>query len=291
VLVARAGDRLGKGVRDPPRDALLADSTPPETRGKAFGFHRSMDTTGAIVGPILAAVLIVLGLTYNMIFLVAAIPAAVASLVVLLVREKRGVPMRRPLLASLSDLPPAVRRYFAVAALFAFGQVTMSLFLLRAGELSGLNPTAMISGVIALYVAFNVVYALLAFEVGRISDRVGRRPMLIAGYLTFAAAAAGFGLLPDPVFLLPLFLVLGASYAFVDGSQRAMVVDLTPADRRGTSLGAYHALIGAAKLPSGILAGVLYASVGPLAAFGLGGVLATLAAVSFVLVLRPTVSK
>ena len=106
-----------------------------------------------------------------------------------------------------------------------------------------------------------------------------------------STAAARFGLVLGLVFLLPLFLVLGASYAFVDGSQRAMVVDLTPPDRRGTSLGAYHALIGAAKLPSGILAGVLYASIAPVAAFGLGGVLATLAAVSFVLVVRPTASR
>src|SRR3990172_2193549 len=181
ILAARVGDRLGKGVRDPSRDALIADSAPPESRGTAFGFHRAMDTTGAVIGPIVAFAFIAAGVAVNTVFLVAAIPAIGAFAIALLVRERRRAPERRPLFGSLASLPAPLRRYLVVAALFSTGNMAVSLVLLRGCTLSlGANACDTVEGIpltIALYVAFNVVYAILSLAAGRLSDRVGRRPM------------------------------------------------------------------------------------------------------------------
>ena len=279
ILFVRIGDRMGKGLRDPARDALIADSVPAEVRGTAFGFHRAMDTTGAVLGPILAIVLIAYGLTFNQVFLVAALPAAAAFAVVLLVRERPFPAKRRPLFAALRALPPPLKRYLAVVTVFSMPTFTVPLFLLRAGEITGAVGNAiLLPSVIALYVAFNVVYAALSFEVGRLSDRLGRVPMILAGYSIFAAAAVGFAVNTSPAALLPLFLLLGASFGFLDGSQRALAADLVPASQRGTSLGTFHAVTGLSKLPSGVAAGAVYTLISPAAAFGLGGALAVTAA-------------
>jgi MFS family permease len=282
VLAVRVGDRVGKGVRTPARDALIADATDAKSRGTAFGFHRAMDTTGAVLGPILAVLLIAAGLTFNAVFLVAAVPAGLAVIVVFLVRDERAAPRVQRFRSSLAGLPRPLRRYLGVSALFALAHLTAALFLLRAGEVLGVVDEGIggLAPVLGLYVAFNVVYAILSFVAGRRSDRVGRVPVVLAGYFVFAGAAAGFAIVPDlvgPLSLLPLFLLLGLAFALVDGSQRALAVDLTPKEARGTSLGIFHAAIGLAALPSGILAGTLYVLYGPAAAFGTAAAVALVA--------------
>ena len=290
VLASRVGDRFGKGVRDPPRDALLAESTPEETRGTAFGFHRSMDTTGAILGPLLALALVGAGLAVNSVFLLAAIPAAAAFGITFLLREHRRAPVRRPLFGSLGALPPALRRYLAVSALFSVGYIAMALFLVRGCELQygqgACDSASVLPSMIALYVAFNVVYAGLSYVVGRLSDRIGRRPILIAGYAAFGVVSMLF-IVADARLLLPLFLALGLAIALVDGSQRAFVVDLSPPERKGLSLGAYHGLTAGMRLLSGLLAGALYVGVGPEAAFGLAAGLALAASAGLALLVKP----
>ena len=293
VLAARVGDRTGKGVRDPPRDALIAESTAPETVGKAFGFHRSMDTTGAIAGPLIVLLLLpVLTATrgevpaFRDLFLLAVIPAALAFLVVLLVREVRSPP--KPglrLRIGLRGLPVRLRLFILVAGLYSFANFSITFAIVLAAQLAvaaGFSVAAAQALAVFDYLLMNVVYALLAAQAGSLSDRIGRKPVVLAGYVAFIAGSLGFAVARDPILLLPSFLAFGIAFAFVEGTQRALVADLAPPELRGTSLGTYHAAVGLGKLPSSLVAGILATVVAPWAAFLSGAAIASVAATLFV---------
>ncbi len=264
VLVARLGDRVGKGVRDPPRDALIAESTRPETVGKAFGFHRTMDTTGAVLGPLLVLILFPLfaaqrgeAQAFRDLFLLAVIPAALAFLVILTIREVSRKPaMTLRFRVSLRALPVRLRLFVIVAAVYSLANFSILLLIAYVASLDvpGIGgPTLAVVD----YVMFNIVYALVAVQAGSLSDRVGRKPVLLAGYAAFVAGCVGFAVVRNPFVLVAFFFLFGISYAFVEGTQRALVADLSPPDLRATSLGTYHAAVGLGKLPSSILASFL----------------------------------
>ncbi len=280
VLVARVLDRFGKGLRNSPRDAIIADSSDAAARGRAFGFHRTADQLGAVIGPL--AALPLLGLfhqNYRTLFLVAFIPAAIGVATLAAVRETGpgASGARAPgLRLALRDTDPVFRRFLLVMLLFTLGNSSDMFLLLRAKAL-GLSSQE----VVLLFALFNLTYALASYPTGLVSDRFGRRSVLTAGLLVFAAVYAGFGLAEGPGWMWALFPVYGLYQGLTDGTSRAFVSDLVEPRRRATALGAYAMATGIATFPASAIAGLLWARVGPSAPFYYGAAMAALAAVSF----------
>ena len=288
VFGIRFADRLGKGIRSAPRDALIADVTPPERRGISFGFHRAMDTVGAISGPLLAFWLLrSYHLGYRKLFLLSAIPGALAVLILIFfVRESRRPRTgEAPPKLSLSGFDAPFKRFLFVATLFSVGNSSDAFLILRA---QNLGITA--GKILLLYVLFNSVEAALATHAGAVSDRLGRRNVMLAGYLVFAVVYAGFGYAKSPIHVWVLFGCYGIYNALTQGVQRAFASDLVCAERRGTGLGAYHMLTGVALLPASVIAGYLWDSIGPSAPFYYGAATALLAAVLLAGLLRGSVT-
>jgi MFS family permease len=279
AFFARLLDRTGKGLRASPRDALIAESCPPEARGRAFGLHRSMDTAGAVIGPLLGwAFLQVYPGALRPLYFLAFVPAALGVLTLaLLVRERaRDVPESSGTsgrLFSLSGLSAPYKKYLLVALLFALGNSSDAFLLLRAQE--GLGVAA--SQLLLLYGAFNVVEASLGYLVGRLSDRIGRRPLICLGWLVFALVYLGFALASRAWHAWVLFLLYGFYYTLTQGSQKALATDLIDPEKRGAQLGAFHFLVGLGALPASLLAGLLY-RLNPAAPFYLGATTALLSA-------------
>ena len=278
VLFARFIDRLGKGVRGSPRDALIADSTPADQRGRAYGLHRAMDTAGAVVGPLVALALVAwLIEDLRTIFLLAVIPGVLSTLAVLFVRETPRVRVAAPpaeVGAAKTGIRQLDRRLllFLVASLiFAIGNSSDIFLLLRAKEL-GLSTTA----AILAYVVYNFVYMSAAYPMGALSDRIGRRGIFVSGLAIFAVVYTGFALVTSTTLLWPLFALYGLYMACTDGIGKALVSDFAPADRRGAILGLYGTMTGLATFFASLLAGLLWDYVGIPAPFLLGAVGAVL---------------
>lgn len=285
VLAARLLDRTGKGLRGAPRDALIAETCPPEARGRAFGLHRSMDTTGAVLGPLLGwGYLTLFPGSLRSLYFLAFIPAALGVLVLaLVVREtaRENVGARRALF-TLTGLSPAYRTYLAIAALFALGNSSDAFLLLRAQEGMGIAP----SQLLLLYACFNVVEASLAYFAGKLSDRVGRRPLILTGWLVFALVYLGFAFASQAWHAWALFVFYGFYYTLTKGVQKAYAADLVDPERRGLQLGAFSFSVGLAALPASLLAGVLY-HINPAAPFFFGAVTAVLAVILLATTQRP----
>jgi len=296
-LGMRIVERTGKGVRDAPRDALLTESTPAETRGKAFGFHRSMDTTGAIAGPIITLILLATiaaspGIPdYRLILLLAAIPAVISVFIVFLVREPVRQPSpTQPLRVTFRGIPKPLLAFIGIASIFSFADFSYAFLLLRAG-------TYGTTAAILLYVVYNIVYAAHAFPAGILSDRVGRKPVVLTGYIAFIAMATLLVFSNLLTVLVLAFVLYGLSYGMAEGTQRALVADFAPANIKATVLGAYHTCVGAVKLASGVVAGFLWITVAPTATFpvgaatfAFGAMAATVAAVGLFLWKPPATS-
>lgn len=279
VLGARFLDRVGKGLRAAPRDALIAQSCSADQRGQAFGLHRSMDTTGALLGPLLGfGFLQLFPGQFRGLYAIAFIPALVGVLVLAArVREPRR-PAAQSQQSSLPQftfrgLSPAYRRYLLVVGLFGLGNSADAFLLLRAQD-AGFTEGKLL----LLYAAFNLVEVVLALTVGRLSDRIGRRPLLISGYLVFAFVYLGFATAQRAEVILLLFIGYGLYEALTRGVQKALVVDLVHPDRQGAEIGTFHMLIGLSALPASLIAGFLYTQVSISAPFYLSAGLAVLSA-------------
>ncbi|MHB0868768.1 MAG: MFS transporter [Chloroflexota bacterium] len=285
VLFARFCDRFGKGIRTPARDALIAESCTPENRGRAFGFHRSVDTLGAVFGPLLAfAALGLFGGDLRLVFALAFIPG-IASLSLIKLAGETGQGGRASHAESRPGFTPG-RGYWiflGVSMLFALGNSSDAFLVLRAGNL-GLSTQQ----VVLAYALFNGVYVLLSMPAGILSDRFGRRDLIALGMLLFALVYTGFGLAPDALYVWGLFALYGAYMATTEGVGKALIADFAPAASRATAMGFYYSALGAMTLLSSLLAGQLWDRVSPSAPFLLGGATAAASAVSLLILLPRT---
>jgi MFS family permease len=276
VLAIRTADRSGKGFRGAPRDALLAEVTPFPDLGRAFGFHRALDHTGAVAGPLIASGLLLWRPDLRLVFALAAVPAVASVLVLVLgVRESpRVVPARAAPSAKAAPLPPALRRYLFVAAVFTLGNSSDAFLLLRAQQAGVALPMVPL-----LWAALHVVRSAAATAGGALSDRLGRRPAITAGWLLFALAYSGLAMATRAWQVWALFAVYGLFSALTEGPERALVAELAPAGGRGGAFGAYYAVTGLTLLPASLLTGLLWQAFGPATAMFTGAALAITAAV------------
>ncbi len=282
VLAGRFVDRFGKGVRTAPRDALIADSTDPSRRGRAYGLHRAMDSLGATLGVVAAIVLLRSGVAnVRAIFLWSLIPAALGVAVLFFARDVRShrVGTQVPVLR-WSLLPTRLRAYLLVVFLFTLGNSSNQFLLLRAQNL-GVATAA----VLVLYLVYNVTYTVVAYPAGRLSDWVGRRKLLVAGYALYGLVYLGFALASSPGSLWVLFPVYGLYMGVSEGVEKAFVADLAPTPIRATAIGLHATLVGIGLLPASLLAGWMWTAFGPAVPFYFGGVLGCTAALAVLVVL------
>lgn len=281
VLLYRFLDRTGKGLRTAPRDALLAESVDQGAFGRAYGLHRGLDTLGATVGPFLAFLLLP-QLGIRGVFWASAIPAFLAFMALFWVREAKAPRARTPLpplrLAYLRTLPVPYRRFLLVSSLFALALSSNAFLLLRLKEL-GLTPEA----VTLAYTGYNLLYALLAYPLGSLADRVGLRRVVAWGFGLYALVYLGFALAKTALAGVALLLLYALYSAAFEGASRAYLATLVPQETKATAIGLYHTVVGVLLLPASVIFGFLWQSYGPGLAFGVGGGLALLALTLFLL--------
>ena len=276
ALVGRTTDRFGKGIRGAPRDALLADFTDASNRGRVFGFHRSMDTLGAVVGPLVGLAFLAMGLRLRFVILLAVAPGIVSVLVLRWLPERKpepATPGATRAVPGASALPAAFYLLLGITTVFMIGNSSDAFLILRSKDL-GLTTTL----VVLAYVGYNLVYTALSFPAGVVSDRMPRAWLLVIGYLIFAAVYAGFAAAGSSWTVWPLFAVYGAYIALTDGVSKALISDLAPKELRSSAMGLFQGIGGLAALSASITAGVLWDQVSDSAPFALGAVCALVAA-------------
>jgi MFS family permease len=286
VLGVRFSDRVGKGIRTAPRDALLADSASADQRGLSFGLHRAGDTAGAFVGLGIAALIIWLTQagtaeltrhTFQTIVLVSIIPAVLAVLVLALgVKEIATARKDKTSLPSLSwkAFDKRFHAFLIVVIIFTLGNSSDSFIVLR-GQDRGLS----VLQIIGMLMTFNAIYALLAGPLGSLSDRIGRRKLMLVGWTIYGLVYLGFALSHTGLAIWVLFGFYGIYYALTEGVAKALVADIVPQDQRGTAYGLFNAAIGFSALPASLIAGILWQVISPAAPFVFGAILSILAGI------------
>lgn len=276
VLLLRAADRVGKGLRAAPRDALLALSIPPHCRGLAFGVHRALDNLGAVLGPLLAAALLAAAVPWSEIFLYTAVGGAIAVTLALGVTEPERSPVRsaKPFSWQLRALPPTFRRYLLVLALFTLGNSSNMFLLLRASEL-GLPPYQ----VPLLWGLVSLVAALLSTPLSALSDRLGRVRLITGGWIAYALFYLSLAVTSHAWLLWPVFAAYGVFLAATEGAEKALVADLAPSDQLGTAFGWVNLTCGVFLLPASLVFGWLWQEFSAPLAFAWSAGLATAGAV------------
>ena len=298
VLGVRFGDRVGKGIRTSPRDALIADSASPEERGKSFGLHRAMDTAGAVVGLAIAALVIYLvqggGLelslrSYQWLVLIGVVPAVLA--VVILIRfvkerERKPSPISsaRPgfnLIKLAAGFDMRFKLFLVVMALFTLGNSSDFFVVLRAQDMG-----SSVFHIVLMLVLFNATYAAISLPAGKLSDRLGRKRVIAIGWGVYALIYLGFALAGELWQVWLLFAGYGVYYGMVEGVARAFVADLVPVEKRGTAYGLYHGVVGLTLLPASLIAGWLWQAYSPAAPFFFGAGLAALAMIGMMVFIK-----
>ncbi len=289
IAGVRWADRVGKGIRTAPRDALVADSVTKETRGLAFGFHRAADTAGAMLGLLIALGVVWLAQTnaldltkstFQTVVLISLLPALLAVLSLAIGAKDVAVTGQRAAPKfSLRSMGKPFLVFLVIVSIFTLGNSSDAFLVLRAQNL-GMTVT----GILLMLVMFNLIYSLVSTPAGSLSDRIGRRRLIIGGWLVYAAIYLGFALAQAAWQVWVLYVVYGLYYGLAYGTANAMVADLVPENLRGTAYGTYNAVLGILTFPASVIAGVLWQGVGswkgfgPSAPFLFGGTLALIAA-------------
>jgi len=280
VLLGRFIDRFGKGIRTSARDALIAESATKENVGRAFGFHRALDTAGAVFGPLAAILLINHFGSNNLrpIFYIALIPGIIGVILLLIfVKEKAAAAKNNPPQFKLANLTPAYKTFLVVSAIFALGNSSDAFLILRAQSL-GLSTTS----TVLAYVVFNLVYSILSYTAGSLSDKIGPRKLLVSGFFLFALIYLLFGINQSMTWVWFLFALYGVYMAISEGISKAYITQIASPEVIATSFGAYQTIIGVCTFFSSLIAGLLWTNVNPSAPFIFGSILAITAGTIFI---------
>lgn len=283
VLIIRFTERVGKGIRTAPRDSLIAASSSDNSKGKSFGFHKAMDNSGAIVGPLLASgILLLFPSNYRMVFVFAAIPGLLGLISIIhFVKEAKSenvAPMGK---ITLKDFSKKYYIFLGIVFIFTLGNSTDALLLVKASDI-GIQA----SFIPIIYLIFNSVSVIFSVPAGVLSDRIGRERLIIFGYLLYSIIYFGFGRTNSKVVLIMLFALYGLYSSATDGVQKALVSDLIDKNKRGTGLGIYNCLVGVTLLPASVIAGLLYDNINNRAPFYYGSIMALAAAILVIIFYR-----
>lgn len=254
ILLVRFSDRVGKGIRTAPRDALIAESAMDVYFGRTYGFHRAMDTLGAIIGPLVA--FIILGLSqqnYRLLFGLAFIPGLVAIILIIFGVREIVPEAKRVFRFSLKTVDQRLKIFLIIMIVFTLGNSSDAFLILRARNI-GVSASV----IPLLWLTFNFSYFLWAYPAGVLSDRVGRRKTIFLGFLIFSACYTGFALNQSPFIIWFIFIIYGLYYGFTEGNLRAYVADLTDPEIRATVFGLFHTVVGITLLPANLLMGFLW---------------------------------
>ena len=298
IAAARWSDRVGKGIRTSPRDALVADSIDEKQRGMAFGFHRAADTAGAMLGILIALIVIWLmhldfgtsvnslsDNTFHTIVYISLVPAVLAVLSLAIGARDTRVKTQRTLPKfALKSLGKEFLIFIGIVSIFTLGNSSDAFIVLRAQD-TGLN----LIGITAMLVVFNMVYSLISTPAGILSDRIGRKRLIIGGWLVYGVIYTGFALSSQPWHVFVLYVLYGIYYGMAYGTSLALVADIVPENMRGTAYGTYNGIVGILSFPASVIAGTLWQGIGAWKGFGapapffFGGGMAILAAILLLL--------
>ena len=280
ILFFRFFERIGKGLRAAPRDSLISGSIKKNEAGKTFGFQKAMDNSGAIVGPLIAFLLLsIFPLNYSYIFLLATIPAILGVLtIIIFIKEAKAEKKETTNKISLKLLPKKFYFFLIIIFVFTLGNSADALLLVKTSE-TGIDK----SYIPFVYMIFNTVSVLLAIPIGKLSDRIGREKLIILGFIVYAIVYYFFGRFNSINVFIFLFMLYGFYSALTDGSQKAMISDIVSKDLIGTGFGIYHAVLGITLLPASLIAGLLYDKVNSNAPFYFGSIMALIATILMII--------
>ena len=287
ILGARVIDRIGKGMRTAPRDVMVCESADSNRMGTAFGIHKALDMAGSAIGILIAYLLLSSAngaFDYKNLFLISIIPALLSLAMFPLIKEKkeqRIIKEREPFWKNVKKLDGQLKLYLLVAFLFTLGNSSNAFLLLRAKSV-GFNDTS----VILLYFIYNITASLLAIPLGKRSDQVGRKRLLVSGYIVFALVYIGFAFAYNKIFMIALFVLYGVYTAMTTGVERAFIAEISPQELKGTMLGLHSTIVGIALLPASAIAGVLWTSFGAEIPFVFGACLSLIAAFVLIILMK-----
>lgn len=295
VFVGRAIDRIGKGIRTAPRDALIAESVN-EKRGRAFGLHRTMDTLGAFFGVLISLFLIkrfeLLSIEkgvslsnylpiFRYIILFSIIPGILGVLILFFVKETAsGIPLGKKIIFNLKMIPKKLKGFLLVTLIFTFGNSSNQFLLLKAKTI-GFS----IISILTLYLVYNITYALFSYPLGRLSDKIGRKWIIVIGYLLYGIVYLSYAFAKSVYLIYILFAIYGLYSAFTEGVEKALVSDISPDELKGSLIGLHATLVGIGLFPASLIGGLLWQHISPQATFIFGGIMGIIASIGMMLVI------